>query len=191
MLGNKLQRALSALSCKTPSLDPVFGPGGSTSSSRLSRTSEVSAALGMINKDHPLGSVLLEAVYTDKPRIAETVAREFFAVTISSKFVDEHPVVARPLIRLALGELCFLAGSRRCSCKGRVPGCDKCGGDGVRPNQSLSQRARVSMMNGAVSRRQWRQELEPVYEEFLTMLIERLDEAAVALSEQLRPAEAG
>ena len=190
MLGNKLQRALSALSCKTPNLDPVFGPGGSTSHSGLSRTSEVSAALGMINKDHPLGSVLLEAVYTEKPRIAETVAREFFAVTISAKFIDENPTIAKPFIRLALGELCFLAGSRRCSCKGRVPGCDKCGGDGIRPNQSLSQRARVSLMDGAVSRRQWRQELEPVYEEFLTLLVERLDGAAVSLAEQLRPVEA-
>ena len=190
MLGNKLQRALSALSCKTPNLDPVFGPGGSTSHSGLSRTSEVSAALGMINKDHPLGSVLLEAVYTEKPRIAETVAREFFAVTISAKFIDENPTIAKPFIRLALGELCFLADSRRCSCKGRVPGCDKCGGDGIRPNQSLSQRARVSLMDGAVSRRQWRQELEPVYEEFLTLLVERLDGAAVSLAEQLRPVEA-
>lgn len=188
MLGNKLQRALSALSCKSPNLDPVFGPGGSTDLSGLSRTSEVSAALGMISKEHLLGGVLLEAVYTDKPIVAEKIAREFFAVMISSKFIDENPKVARPFVRLALGELCFLAGSRKCGCRGRNPQCDKCDGEGVRPNNALSQRARVSMMNGAVSRRQWRQELEPVYEGFLTLLLERLDEAAVALSVQLKPA---
>ena len=187
MISNRIQAALSALSIASPNLEPELGSSGTKVSGRLSRSSEAAAALGLVAKGSPVGAVLLEAVYTGKPSVALTLSMDLLAVTCGTRLVEDEPVLAKQLTRVAIGELCFIAGSRHCNCRGRLPSCEFCGGSGIRPNSSLSERARVSLMNGLVSRHRWREGgLGECYESFLTALSEHLSDAAVLFAEQLR-----
>lgn len=188
MLSNRLQQILSSVSLRAGfEMD-----GGGTRSRRydLTASSRLAAALGLVSREYPLGADLLIMVYTDDIKPVKEAAYEYFAGVISPTIAEASTKLHTAMVDLALAEINFLAGSKRCGCRGRKPECEHCHGSGVRPNKPLSERNRVAMLGvDGVNRHVWRDKLQPVYERLLDALLDQIHDASIALNKQYRAAE--
>lgn len=175
MLNIRTQQLLSIIHAQTCDMEPILGASGERSSGRNPRSEITNGALGFVSLHDPLEASLLAAVYLEEPQVA------------LSDYQKQRPFVIKPMAMLALTEVCFLVGSSRCGCHGRNKICDMCGGSGIRPNKTLSERARIRAMNymaaGSITRYSWRTHFSRTYEKELNFLLNKLSDGSRHLME--------